>query len=386
MIRAERVAGGLFLTTHPSITTSTASDGLKVTASGTWTIAYAGELEALVEHVPAAERAAIDVGAVDRLDTFGAWLLERLLRKSRDGGGSAELTRVPERFNELLHEVGGANRQPAPEPERRTGVVAWIERIGEGSIAFFIELYYLTGLFGALMMAAGRAIVRPRLSRLTSIVHHLDRVGFQAIGIIVLITFLIGAIVSQQGIFNFRRFGAEDYVVNLLGILVLREIGVLLVAIMVAGRSGSSYTAELGSMKMREEIDALHTMGVDPADVLVLPRVTALVIAMPILTFIGSMSAMVGGGIVAWFYGGMSPEIFISRLRDAVSMHDFWIGIIKAPVMALIIGIVACAEGMRVKGSAESLGLQTTASVVKSIFMVIVLDGIFAMFFSMIGW
>ena len=136
-------------------------------------------------------------------------------------------------------------------------------------------------------------------------------------------TFLVGCIISQQGIYNFRRFGAEDYVVNLLGILVLREIGVLLVTIMVAGRSGSSYTAELGSMKMREEIDALRTMGVDPADVLVLPRVTALVIAMPILTFLGSMAALVGGGLVAWFYGGMSPEIFISRLREAVSVHDF---------------------------------------------------------------
>ncbi len=228
--------------------------------------------------------------------------------------------------------------------------------------------------------------MRPRFSRLTSIVHHLDRVGWQAIGIIVLITFLIGCIVSQQGIYNFRRFGAEDYVVNLLGILVLREIGVLLVAIMVAGRSGSSYTAELGSMKMREEIDALRTMGVDPADVLVLPRVLALVIAMPILTFLGSMAALIGGGLVAWFYGGMSPEIFMSRLRDAVSMQDFWVGMIKAPVMALIIGIVACTEGMRVKGSAESLGLQTTSSVVKSIFMVIVLDGLFAMFFAAIGW
>ncbi len=166
-------------------------------------------------------------------------------------------------------------------------------------------------MFGAVMVAAGRAIVRPRFSRLTSIVHHLDRVGWQAIGIILLITFLIGCIVAQQGIFNFRRFGAEDYVVNLLGILVLREIGVLLVAIMVAGRSGSSYTAELGSMKMREEVDALRTMGVDPAEVLVLPRVVALVIAMPILTFLGSMAALIGGGLVAWFYGGMSPVIFI---------------------------------------------------------------------------
>ncbi len=166
---------------------------------------------------------------------------------------------------------------------------------------------------------------------------------------------------------------------------MLREIGVLLVAIMIAGRSGSSYTAELGSMKMREEIDALRTMGVDPAEVLILPRVIALVIALPILTFLGSMVALAGGGLVAWLYGGMSPLIFVERLRDAVSVNDFWVGMIKAPVMAFVIGIVACAEGMRVEGSAESLGLKTTASVVKSIFLVIVLDGLFAMFFAGIG-
>jgi phospholipid/cholesterol/gamma-HCH transport system permease protein len=171
----------------------------------------------------------------------------------------------------------------------------------------------------------------------------------------------------------------------MVGILVLREIGVLIVSIMVAGRSGSAYTAELGSMKMREEIDALRTMGRDPISILVLPRVVALVCALPILTFLGSMAALYGGGLVAWFYGGMSPDIFIARLREAVSVTHFEVGIIKAPFMALVIGAVACSEGFRVKGSAESLGLQTTTSVVKSIFLVIVLDGLFAIFFASIG-
>jgi phospholipid/cholesterol/gamma-HCH transport system permease protein len=216
-------------------------------------------------------------------------------------------------------------------------------------------------------------------------VHHLDRVAWQAVPIVLLITFLIGAIIAQQDIFHFRKFGADDYVVDLVGILILREIGVLLVAIMVAGRSGSSYTAELGSMKMREEIDALRTMGLDPAEVLIFPRIFALVCALPILTFLGSMSALMGGGLVAWLYGGMNPEIFIDRLREAVSIDHFEVGIIKAPFMALVIGAVACSEGLKVKGSAESLGLQTTTSVVKSIFFVIVLDGLFAIFFASIG-
>jgi phospholipid/cholesterol/gamma-HCH transport system permease protein len=171
----------------------------------------------------------------------------------------------------------------------------------------------------------------------------------------------------------------------MVGILVLREIGVLIVAIMVAGRSGSAYTAQLGSMKMREEIDALRTMGRDPMEVLILPRVLALVVGLPALAFLGSMAALFGGGVVAWSYGGMDPSIYVARLREAVSMTDFQVGMIKSPFMALVIGIVACTEGLKVKGSAESLGSQTTTSVVKSIFMVIVLDGFFAIFFSSIG-
>src|SRR6185295_2636990 len=224
-----------------------------------------------------------------------------------------------------------------------------------------------------------------RTLRLTSAVHHLYRVGWQAVPIMLLITFLIGGIIAQQGIFHLRKFGADAYVVDMVGILVLREIGVLIVSIIVAGRSASAYTAELGSMIMREEIDALRTMGRDPVNLLVLLRVIALVCALPILTFLGSMAALYGGGLVAWFYGGMSPDIFIARLREAISVTHFEVGLIKAPFMALVIGVVACSEGLRVKGSAESLGRQTTTSVVKSIFLVIVLDGMFAIFFASIG-
>jgi len=171
----------------------------------------------------------------------------------------------------------------------------------------------------------------------------------------------------------------------MVGILVLREIGVLIVAIMIAGRSGSAYTAELGSMKMREEIDALRTMGLDAVEILLLPRVIALVLALPLLAFVGSMAALYGGGVVAWLYAGMSPDIFIARLREAISLTHFKVGLIKAPFMALAIGVVACAEGLQVRGSAASLGLRTTSSVVKSIFLVIVLDGLFAVFFASIG-
>jgi phospholipid/cholesterol/gamma-HCH transport system permease protein len=247
------------------------------------------------------------------------------------------------------------------------------------------DLLDLVATLGALAAALGRAVARPRTLRLTSVVHHLDRVGWQAVPIVGLITFLIGCIIAQQGIFHFRKFGADDYVVDLVGILILREIGVLLVAIMVAGRSGSSYTAEIGSMKMREEIDALRTMGRDPVEVLMLPRMLALLLALPMLTFLGSLAALYGGGLVAWFYGGMSPAIFAARLQETVSVTDFAVGMIKAPFIALVIGAIACSEGLKVGGSAASLGLRTTASVVKSIFLVIVLDGVFAIFFASIG-
>ncbi|MEX0853833.1 MAG: ABC transporter permease [Bauldia sp.] len=374
------------MTAAPSLQSEIAGNRLRLSASGSWTIDHAERLQQMVAEASRDGRGAeIDLTGVDRLDTFGAWLIERLLKEVQDAGGEAQLVSIPERHRGLLDEVSASNRRLPAAPDRRPLPIAWVEDIGEGTVRFASEMIELLGLIGVLAVALGRAIVRPRAARLTSIVHHLDRVGWQAIGIILLITFLIGGIIAQQGIYNFRRFGAEDYVVNLVGILVLREIGVLLVAIMIAGRSGSSYTAELGSMKMREEIDALRTMGVDPADVLVLPRVIALVIALPVLTFLGSLSALVGGGLVAWLYGGMSPIIFVERLRDAVSISDFEVGMIKAPVMAFFIGVVAAAEGMRVAGSAESLGLRTTASVVKSIFLVIVLDGLFAMFFASIG-
>ena len=323
---------------------------------------------------------------VRELDTLGAWLLEKMSRRATAAGHRAEVVGVADKYAGLIEEVRQVNRRnPAPAP-------ALNPRSGQGErsrplrdrchrrrqrIPADAGLAISGDLVGVLR--------RPRSLRLTSLVYQLYRVGWQAIPIMVLITFLIGAIIAQQGFFHFRKFGADSYVVDMVGILVLREFGVLIVAIMVAGRSGSAYTAELGSMKMREEIDALSTMGLDPVEVLILPRIIALVCALPILTFIGSMAALYGGGLVAQFYGGMGPAIFIARLHDAVSVTSFKVGIIKAPFMALVIGIVACSEGLRVKGSAESLGKQTTTSVVKSIFLVIVLDGLFAVFFASIG-
>ncbi len=374
---------------EPVLGSRISAERLEFTAAGSWTTAHSGMLERLVDEaalkVAGGRGITVNLAGVHELDTLGAWLLERLISGFRERGQNAGFSELPERFRGLLAEVHQVNRKPRVPVAQPNRIIAALDRLGRATVGLRVDILAFVEMLGYLSVALLRVLVRPLSFRLTSAVHHLNRVGWEAMPIILLITFLIGCIIAQQGFFHFRKFGADVYVVDMVGILVVREIGVLIVTIMVAGRSGSSYTAELGSMKMREEIDALRTMGFDPVDVLILPRVLALVVALPILTFFGSVAALYGGGLVAWLYGGMSSEMYIARLREAISVTHFAVGMIKAPFMALVIGVVACSEGLRVKGSAESLGLQTTTSVVKSIFLVIVLDGVFAMFFASIG-
>jgi phospholipid/cholesterol/gamma-HCH transport system permease protein len=374
---------------RPRLSSNVRDGQLELTAAGSWTVAHAAELEQLVDAVrsdrTATRATVISMRAVEEFDTYGAWLFERLARACRAQGQDIRVHDLPARYQGLLDQVQRVNRQPDVKKKAESSVLRFLETVGFAVANRGRDLLAFLNMLGALGYAIMGVVRWPRGFRLTSAVHHLDRVGWQAVPIILLITVLIGGIIAQQGFFHFRKFGADEYVVDMVGILVLREIGVLIVAIMVAGRSGSSYTAELGSMKMREEIDALRTMGFDPVHVLILPRVAALVVALPLLTLLGSLAALYGGGLVAWLYGGMSPEIFVWRLREAISVTHFQVGMIKAPFMALAIGVVACSEGLKVRGSAESLGLQTTTSVVKSIFLVIVLDGLFAIFFASIG-
>jgi phospholipid/cholesterol/gamma-HCH transport system permease protein len=379
----------MILATAPMLTATPSGDLLELRPSGAWTSANVTTLERLSDAVtPQLDQSRIvklDMAEVGELDTLGAWLIEKLTRRTQSAGHRTEMVGVADDYVGLIEEVHQVNRRtPTPAPVLNP-VVAKVNDVGRSAVSASEDVTVFLQMLGSLFLAIVGVLRRPRSLRLTSLVYQFYRVGWQAIPIVVLITFLIGAIIAQQGFFHFRKFGADSYVVDMVGILVLRELGVLIVAIMVAGRSGSAYTAELGSMKMREEIDALSTMGLDPVEILILPRVIALICALPILSFIGSMAALYGGGLVAQFYGGMGPEIYIARLHEAVSVTHFEVGIIKAPFMALVIGIVACSEGLRVKGSAESLGKQTTTSVVKSIFLVIVLDGLFAVFFASIG-
>jgi phospholipid/cholesterol/gamma-HCH transport system permease protein len=377
------------LSAGPLLSATTHGETLELSPSGPWTVTHGNALEGLFDAVlprlAETKNLKIDMIDVRELDTLGAWLFEKMSPTALDSGHSATVIGAAGRYAGLIDDVRQVNRRMPVSIPAQNPVLARLEVIGRSTFSATEDVSVFLQMLGALASAVFGTLLRPHSLRVKSLVYHLYQVGWRAIPIIALVTFLIGAIIAQQGIFHFRKFGAESYVVDLVGILVLREIGVLIVAIMVAGRSGSAYTAELGSMKMREEIDALSTMGLDPVEVLILPRIVALVFALPILAFIGSLAALYGGGLVAWFYGGMSPATFIARLHEAVSVTHFEVGIIKAPFMALMIGIVASSEGLRVKGSAESLGKQTTISVVKSIFLVIVLDGIFAVFFASIG-
>jgi phospholipid/cholesterol/gamma-HCH transport system permease protein len=378
-----------FVTAGTLLIGSARGDRLDLAATGSWTAEYAQSLEPLVDAATKpnspVRNIALDTAQIEHLDTFGAWLLERALRTWSSQGCEARLVGLRDDYRGLFDKVHSGTQKLTPPPPGQNRVIAALESVGKTMAGVGQDFMHLAEMIGSLLVASKRVALHPSTFRLTSMVHHLERVGWQAVPIILLITFLIGCILAQQGIFHFRKFGADIYVIDMVGVLVLREVGVLIVCIMVAGRSGSSYTAELGAMKMREEVDALRTMGFDPVEVLILPRILALVIAVPILTFLGSMAAIYGGGMVAWAYGGIEPPVFLSRLREAISFETFEVGMIKAPFMALVIGMVACVEGLRVQGSAESLGEQTTNSVVKSIFLVIVLDGIFAMFFASIG-
>jgi phospholipid/cholesterol/gamma-HCH transport system permease protein len=375
---------------QPAITASSEGAVLRLRVAGAWLVGDAEKLDRAIRNVAQVDgtirRVEIDLSEVSRIDTAGVWLVHRTARDFKKSGIEVVYTGLDAEAHTLLEEIE-RNDRPLQPPRRRPP--AW-ERIivdtGQEVLEAGRDFVALVDLVGKVMATLGGHVVRPSRLRVTSVVYHLEHMALRAVPIVALITFLIGAIIEQQGAYQLRAFGAEIMSIDLAGILILREIGVLITAIMVAGRSGSAITAELGSMKMREEVDAMRTLALDPVEVLVVPRILALVIALPLLTFIANISALTGAALVAWVYIDVSPATFVDYLRTAVGMNTFLVGLIKAPFMALVIGMIACLEGLKVGGSAESLGRHTTSAVVKSIFMVIVLDGIFAMLFAAIDY
>jgi phospholipid/cholesterol/gamma-HCH transport system permease protein len=362
-----------------------------VALSGAWTTRTVAELDAELRELEAAEdggKVRLDLSGVGKMDTAGAWIVERFLAASAARGMEIELTSPSEAVSTLLsavHEAANEN-EPAPAPAHRFDFLGFFEAIGRAMYSARDDFLMGMNILGATIRGSQMKLGRGHGVNIAAIVHQMDRMGVGAIPVVVLMSSIVGAIVAQQGAFQLRYFGAEIFTVDLVGILVLREMGVLLTAIMIAGRSGSAITAEIGSMKMREEVDALTVIGLNPIGVLVFPRLVALVIVLPCLTITANFAAIGGAMAVAWLYSGIPPEAFLDRMRDAIDLNTIWAGLIKAPFMAMIIGVIASVEGMKVGGSAESLGERVTASVVKSIFVVIVVDGFFAIFYAAINF
>lgn len=373
--------------TQPTVSTSQDGQTLRVEFAGAWTIDNARRAEAALAAVAKADarRLTFDLSAVTDADSVGAWLLHRERGRAEFGGRRVELEGASRELQFLLAEIERHIPQPDDPPRRPYLAIRWLIHLGEATASVGRDAMQLLGMLGIFGTRLTTAFTHYRRLRIVSILSNFDRTCRGAVPIVMLMSFLIGLIIAQQAGFYLRSFGADLFVVDLAGVLILREIGVLLAAILVAGRSGSAFTAEIGSMKMREEVDALHVTGLDPVEVLVVPRLIALMLALPILAFLSDIAALLGAGLISWIYLGITPDLFIQRLQEAVGPLEFYIGIAKAPFMALIIGLVACNEGLKVGGSAESLGRQTTSAVVKSIFLVIVVDGFFAVFFATIG-
>jgi phospholipid/cholesterol/gamma-HCH transport system permease protein len=353
--------------------------------AGALTVRTVTELHDRLSALSPRPRLTVDIGAVTRMDTAGAWALADLERRLAAAGGAMAVQNPSPEAALLIESVREAlpvAETPAPRQRDLTALLEATGRMVVSGVRFLLDL---TGYLGLFFARLGRIIRHPGEFRLTALVAHSEDVGLRAVPIVALMAFLIGVVLAFQGSAQLRQFGAEVFVVDLIAISILRELGILLTAIIVAGRTASAFTAAIGSMKMREEIDAMRTLGLDPATVLFVPRILALLLMLPILGLIANVMGLFGGALMAWIELGISPSMFRTRLIEGTDASHVFVGMVKAPVFALIIGVVGCHAGMQVAGNAESLGRQTSKAVVTAIFSVIVADAFFSVFFAQIG-
>ncbi|WP_247878631.1 MlaE family lipid ABC transporter permease subunit [Niveispirillum sp. SYP-B3756] len=372
-----------------TITSAWAEGQFILTAAGRWDIASAQVLETqLRAKAPDRQEASVclDLSGLTALDTAGALVIDRLLRRLRNQGHQVAVVGARADLCELLREVQRASQGIAtPMPLPAGPRFPFVDRIGRVTVAVGQDALAMLNFLGLVTVTLLRLLRAPGRFRWKPFAFHLEQVGLNALPIVGLLSFLIGIVLAYQGADQLRRFGAEIYVVNLLGIGVLREIGILMTSIIVAGRSGSAFTAQIGTMKVNQEVDAMRTLGLDPMELLVLPRMLALLVALPLVAFFANVVALAGGAVMAYAYLDINFVQFTRQLQIAVSATTLFVGLVKAPVFAVVIALVGCYEGLRVTGSAESVGLLTTKSVVVSIFLVIVLDAIFSILFSYLG-
>jgi len=360
---------------------TSAPQAVKVCCSGAWTVQGMTHLEQQLKDIvwPAAADVEIDGSALSALDTAGAWLLHRTVSALEQQGRHVRIIGLRPVFSSLLNLIAERAALSLSPVQSREGVLASIGRQAWRSLE---NLTGLLAFIGESSIALLRLFVQPRRIRWRTILHNLQTAGFEALPIVGLLSFLLGVVIAYQGADQLQRFGANIYIADLVGLAMLRELSPLLTAIIIAGRSGSAYAAQIGTMKVTEEIDALRTIGIPPQELLVLPKMLALVIALPLLTVYADVTGIFGGMIMARSKLDVSFDMFINRLGDAISLSSFLTGIVKAPVFAAIIALVGCFQGFRVGGSADSVGRQTTLSVVQAIFLVIVADALFSVVFN----
>ncbi len=356
---------------------------------GDWTVDTIAGLEASLGEVSTRLRpgAAVDVAGLGRIDVAGAYLIDRTFRESP--AGDRERIAVRGRHENALSLLAAARKSasaPAAEPEGPTGLSGFLERVGRVIAGLGEEIIESVEVLGEMLVTSVRLIANPRRIRWVSTVHVMEVAGFNALPIVLILSFFLGMVVAYLGARILRDFGATVFTVDLVAFSMLREFAVLVAAILLAGRSGSAFTAEIGAMKMRQEIDAMRVIGIAPMDALVVPRVWAMIVMTPILTFAGMMAGLAGGILVCWAALDISPAMFIGRMSETVPEQHFWVGISKAPAFAVVIAIIACRQGLAVGGDVASLGRRVTSAVVQSIFMVILLDALFALWFLELNW
>lgn len=360
---------------------------LALALKGRWTIATAAAIDRKIAALApgSASEVVIDAAAIAALDSAGALLVAKLCSRLSMAGRNVNLIGLGPDRGALIERARRLQPFGATARSRRPGVAGWLAGIGRATAAGISETVYLIGFFGLVCARAAELIVKPWRLRVAALVSHMEATGLNGMPIVALLAFLVGVVLAYQGADQLRQFGAEIFTVDLLGVSILREMGVLMTAIVVAGRSGSAYAAQIGTMQANQEVDAIRVIGLDPVEVLVLPRVIALAITLPLLTVLADLSAMLGGALMLASTLDIPLGRFALRLHEAVPLSYFWVGLVKAPVFGLLIAFVGCREGLRVSGSAESVGRHTTRAVVISIFLVIAADAGFSVFFSLIG-
>jgi phospholipid/cholesterol/gamma-HCH transport system permease protein len=362
-------------------------DAVRATLSGRLTIDEVAALsEELALQTPRAPGLVIDLAAVTAIDSAGAWAINATINRWQAAGHSVDLIGASPDADRLIHALATPPPPVQLRPDLGHPVLARLERIGRAVVGQAHNVGSFLAFVGQVLVALGGTLSGRRPLRWHAMIHQGEAIGINALGIIGLLLFLVGLVVAQQGAVQLRQFGAEVFTVNLIGRATTRELGILLTAIMVAGRSGSAFAAQIGSMKLNQEIDALRTIGLDPIDVLVVPRVIACSLMLLGLAFYGGLCALIAGGLFAWVELSMPPAAYLTRLQEVVLVSDFVIGMIKAPVFGFIIAIMGCFHGLNVTGNAESVGTRTTQAVVEAIFVVIVFDAFFAFFFSALGY